>query len=68
MLVNGEQGNSVSICDRDHLHGDGVFRTIRASQGQGLRWPLYYQKLQHDYTALWIPCLDFASLSAERYS
>jgi 4-amino-4-deoxychorismate lyase len=65
MLVNGKQGSSISIRDRSLLYGDGVFRTIRAAQGHTLHWPLHYQKLQHDCTALDIPCLDFASLSAE---
>jgi len=65
MLVNGEQGNLISIRDRGLLYGDGVFRTIRASQGHALYWPLHYQKLQLDCTALDIPCVDFASLSVE---
>ncbi len=65
MLVNGEPGNLISIRDRGLLYGDGVFRTMRVSNGQALHWPLHYQKLQHDCAALSISCPDFAQLSAE---
>ncbi|MGC2049736.1 MAG: aminodeoxychorismate lyase [Gallionella sp.] len=65
MLVNGKPGNLISIRNRGLLYGDGVFRTLRASAGQALHWPLHYQKLQHDCTALGIVCPDFALLSAE---
>jgi 4-amino-4-deoxychorismate lyase len=65
MLVNGKQGNSISIRDRGLLYGDGVFRTLRATLGKAHHWPLHYQKLQHDCTALDIICPDFALLSAE---
>ena len=65
MLVNGKQGNLISIRDRGLLYGDGVFRSMRVSQGHALHWPLHYQKLQHDCTALGIVCPDFSLLSAE---
>lgn len=65
MLVNGKPGNLISIRDRGLLYGDGVFRTLRASGGQALHWPLHYQKLRHDCTALGIACPDLALLSAE---
>ncbi len=65
MLVNGETGNLISIRDRGFLYGDGVFRTLRVSNGQAQHWRLHYQKLQHDCTALGIVCPDFAQLSAE---
>ncbi|OFZ66629.1 MAG: aminodeoxychorismate lyase [Betaproteobacteria bacterium RBG_16_56_24] len=65
MLVNGKQGNLISIRDRGLLYGDGVFRTLRASGGHALHWPLHYQKLRHDCIALGIACPDSALLSAE---
>ena len=65
MLVNGKQGNLISIRDRGLLYGDGVFRTLRVSGGHALHWPLHYQKLRHDCTTLGIACPDFALLSAE---
>jgi 4-amino-4-deoxychorismate lyase len=65
MLVNGKPGNLISIRDRGLLYGDGVFRTLRATQGTARHWPLHYQKLQHDCTALGIACPDVELLSAE---
>jgi len=65
MLVNGKPGNLISIRDRGLLYGDGVFRTLRATQGKAQHWLLHYQKLQHDCTALGIVCPDVALLSAE---
>jgi 4-amino-4-deoxychorismate lyase len=65
MLVNGIPGNSICIRDRGFLYGDGVFRTMRATQGSTQHWPLHYQKLQRDCAALGIACPDFALLSAE---
>ncbi|MGA7750681.1 MAG: aminodeoxychorismate lyase [Gallionella sp.] len=65
MLVNGKQGNSISIRDRGLLYGDGVFRTLRALHGKAQHWPLHYQKLQHDCTALGIACPGMPLLFAE---
>jgi len=65
MLVNGKPGNLISIRDRGLLYGDGVFRTLRATQGKAQHWLLHYKKLQHDCTALGITCPDVALLSAE---
>ena len=65
MLVNGKPGNLISIRDRGLLYGDGVFRTLRATQGKAQHWSLHYQKLQHDCAALGIACPDGALLSAE---
>lgn len=65
MLVNGEPSNVISIRDRGLLYGDGVFRTMRVSNGKALHWPLHYQKLHHDCAAIGIACPDFAQLSAE---
>ena len=65
MLVNGKPGNLIGIRDRGLLYGDGVFRTLRAIRGKALHWPLHYQKLRHDCTALGIACPDVGMLSAE---
>jgi 4-amino-4-deoxychorismate lyase len=65
MLVNGAPSDLISIRDRGLLYGDGVFRTLRASNGQALHWPQHYQKLQHDCSALGIACPDVAVLSVE---
>jgi len=63
MLVNGKQGNLISIRDRGLLYGDGVFRTILAINSKARHWPLHYQKLKHDCIALGITCPDAAILS-----
>jgi 4-amino-4-deoxychorismate lyase len=65
MLVNGKPGNLISLRDRGLLYGDGVFRTLRATQGKAQHWLLHYQKLRHDCTALDIACPDIGLLSAE---
>ena len=65
MLVNGKRSNSISIRDRGLLYGDGVFRTLRVFEHRAQLWPLHYQKLHHDCTALGITCPDFALLSGE---
>jgi 4-amino-4-deoxychorismate lyase len=65
MLVNGKSGDLISIRDRGLLYGDGVFRTLRVAQGKALHWPLHYQKLKRDCTALGITCPDEALFCAE---
>lgn len=65
MLVNGKHGNLISSRDRGLLYGDGVFRTLRASGGRALHWPLHYKKIQSDCAALGISCPDFALLTSE---
>ena len=65
MLINGKPGNTISIRDRGLLYGDGVFRTLRATQGKALHWPLHYLKLQYDCAKLGIACPDEALLRAE---
>ena len=65
MLVNGKPGNLIGIRDRGLLYGDGVFRTLRAIRGKALHWPLHYQKLRHECTALGIACPDAGPLSDE---
>ncbi|HEX5363939.1 MAG TPA: aminodeoxychorismate lyase [Gallionella sp.] len=65
MLVNGLPGNKISIRDRGLLYGDGVFRTLRVSQGKALHWPLHYLKLQHDCAKLDMTCPGEALLRSE---
>jgi 4-amino-4-deoxychorismate lyase len=65
MLVNGKQGNLISIRDRGLLYGDGVFRTILAGQGKAQHWPLHYQKIKNDCAALGIVCPELPLLTAE---
>ena len=65
MLVNGKQGNLISIRDRGLLYGDGVFRTLLTLNGRAQHWPLHFQKLHKDCSSLGIVCPDIDLLSAE---
>lgn len=55
-LINGIQSGQLDPTDRGLLYGDGVFRTMRVEGGQILCWPRHYLKLQHDCSALGLPC------------
>ncbi len=65
MLINGLQGDQVSVYDRGLQYGDGVFRTLRVHEGRVLHWPRHYHKLQQDSAALGIACPESALLSDE---
>lgn len=65
MLINGVSNGQISIRDRGLLYGDGAFRTFPVVNGQPKHWPLHYQKLHHDCSALGIACADYDRLSAE---
>lgn len=65
MLVNGVVTDALSAADRGLLYGDGVFRTMRHSDGRLLHWPRHYRKLQEDCAALLLPCPDANSLLDE---
>ena len=55
MLVNGAPAESIPATDRGLAYGDGVFRTLRAQNGEPMHWARQYAKLVHDCTALDIP-------------
>lgn len=55
-LINGESDLALSPLDRGLAYGDGVFRTLRMSQGIPVDWALHYDKLRHDCGALGIIC------------
>lgn len=65
MLVNGAVANVLNANDRGLAYGDGVFRTLRVSQGRPKSWQLHYKKLVHDCEALGIDCPAEATLSDE---
>jgi len=65
MLVNGTPGNTINATDRGLAYGDGVFRTLRLQAGRPVCWERQYAKLQHDCSALKIPCPSSAVLSSE---
>lgn len=53
-LVNGQVAEFLSLNDRAIQFGDGVFRTIRLSQGRLVFWGRHYRKLAADCAALGI--------------
>ncbi len=65
MLINGAPAESLSAIDRGLAYGDGVFRTLRAVDGQPLHWLRHYAKLHGDCDALRLPCPADAVLLAE---
>lgn len=44
-LINGEDGDSISVIDRGFAYGDGVFETIKLVDGQPCYWQLHLQRL-----------------------
>jgi 4-amino-4-deoxychorismate lyase len=65
MLINGVPAESIPATDRGLAYGDGVFRTLRARQGEPLHWLRHYMKLSVDCAALGITCPDQALLARE---
>lgn len=65
MLINGVQGNFISIHDRGLMYGDGVFRTMLVRNGQIRSWPRHYNKLRHDCSVLNLDCPSEAVLVDE---
>jgi len=64
-LINGQKDAGLSALDRGVAYGDGVFRTLRISQGVPVDWSLHYNKLAHDCSALGIACPTQSSLLAD---
>ncbi len=65
MLVNGAPADTIPATDRGLAYGDGVYRTLRAQNGEPLHWPRQFAKLLHDCNALQIPAPGEAPLLAE---
>lgn len=55
-LVNGSFNSTISALDRGLAYGDGVFRTLKVANGIPVHWPLHYQKLVEDCSAIGIVC------------
>ena len=56
MLVNGTAADSIPATDRGLAYGDGVFRTVRALNGEPLHWRKQFNKLADDCARMNIPC------------
>lgn len=55
-LVNGSFNATISPLDRGFAYGDGVFRTIKVINGLPQHWPMHYQTLFADCSAIGIVC------------
>ena len=55
-LINGSFDHTISPFDRGFAYGDGVFRTLVMREGSPESWPLHYQKLVADCSAIGIVC------------
>lgn len=55
-LVNGSLSATISPLDRGFAYGDGVFRTLKVINGLPQHWPLHYQTLFADCSAIGIVC------------
>jgi len=55
-LVNGSFNGAISAMDRGLAYGDGVFRTLKVVQGLPEHWPMHYQRLVEDCSAIGIVC------------
>ena len=65
MLVNGVLSDTISASDRGLLYGDGVFRTMLATNGVIRHWSLHFLKLQRDCAALQLSCPSADTLQVE---
>ncbi len=55
-LVNGMSAESIPVADRGFAYGDGVFRTLRAVNGEPMHWRRQFNKLADDCARLRIVC------------
>lgn len=55
-LINGSFDHTISPLDRGFAYGDGIFRTLVMREGSPENWPLHYQKLVADCSAIGIVC------------
>ena len=55
-LINGSFDTTISPLDRGFAYGDGIFRTMKVTNGLPEYWPQHYQKLVADCAAINIVC------------
>lgn len=65
MLINGQNGASLSAQDRGLLYGDGLFETLAVQNGAPIRWERHLQRLMLGCARLGIPCPDISALTIE---
>ena len=54
-LVPAEQA-VISVFDRGFLYGDGLFETVRVSQGRPFRWPAHWERFCRGLACLKLEC------------
>jgi len=64
-LINGGTDDAVSALDRGLSYGDGVFRTFQVVDCVPVNWPIQYQKLVADCSAIGIVCPSAELLMAD---
>ncbi len=64
-LVNGVRTNALDAADRGLMYGDGLFETLRISQGKACHWGLHMARLSAGCARLGISGLDQSVLEAE---
>lgn len=65
VLINGALGAVFDPLDRGLMYGDGVFRTLRVSQGRPQWWEVQLEKLAADCARLGIPPVAEADWRAD---
>lgn len=64
-LVNGESLDTVQVSDRGFMYGDGLFETMRVSNGGIDCWPLHMQRLAEGCRRLSLAMPDETQLGDE---
>lgn len=65
VLVDGVEGDRVSVFDRGLAYGDGLFETIRAIDGAAPLWARHMARLREGCGRLGLPAPDTGMLAAE---
>lgn len=65
VLINGVEGDRVSVRDRGLAYGDGLFETIRALDGTAPLWARHMARLREGCRRLGLPAPDIDVLAAE---
>lgn len=64
-LINGQPLSTISVVDRGFLYGDGVFETLRVSQGKCIFWKEHIKRLEQGCEVLGLPRPDSELLQRE---
>lgn len=65
VLINGKHQQTLDIADRGLQYGDGLFETIKVTNGESIHLAKHLQRLRDGCERLLIPCPDLALLTQE---